>query len=428
MDRIRLQISRYGRSFLILIGLVVFGTACGVYILIYQRLNLPIVGASTFPINGAFPTAAAVAPGLGEPVNVAGVRVGQISGVSLKNGQGIVHMAIDPSKLPGGHFYRDASADLVPNTPLKDMQVNIHPGTPAAGILPSGSTISVSQSTSPIDSDELLAALDTDTRTWFTSLITDLNLGTTGRGEDLRALLNNLGPTLEQTRQIGDLLAARRHQLARLVHNLGVLSQAASQKDAQIQTVVRAGDATLQALASQDVALRDTIVRLPGTLQTTNKTLTDLIPFSNELGTTATALLPTARRLPHTLKGTETLFQGAALLPLKEIPPFVKAVLPLADQLPVLSRQLADVIPSLEASFKVLAYTTNETAYNPGGRNQGFLSWLGWMAHDLNSALSVADANGPAIRSVILTSCAAIRAAPIVGGLLQTLGGTTFGC
>ena len=67
-------------------------------------------------------------PGLGEPVLVAGVHVGEIAGTSLANGQGVIHMDIDPAKLP--HLYRDATAELVPNTPLKDMQVDIQPGTP----------------------------------------------------------------------------------------------------------------------------------------------------------------------------------------------------------------------------------------------------------------------------------------------------------
>jgi phospholipid/cholesterol/gamma-HCH transport system substrate-binding protein len=66
-------------------------------------------------------------------------------------------MEIDPHKLP--RLYRDAQANLVPNTPLKDMQVNIAPGSPGAGALPHEGTIPASQTTSPIDSDELLAQL-----------------------------------------------------------------------------------------------------------------------------------------------------------------------------------------------------------------------------------------------------------------------------
>ena len=45
-----------------------------------------------------------------------------------------------------------------------------------------------------------------------------------------------------------------------------------------------------------------------------------------QLGPTATALIPTARRLPPDAAGLRTLFQGAALLPLNQIPPFIGAV------------------------------------------------------------------------------------------------------
>jgi ABC-type transporter Mla subunit MlaD len=182
MDRLKVQISRYGRSLAMLLTLAAVGTAASLYILIYQRLNLPVIGVSTFEVKAAFPTAAALVPGLGEAVNVAGVRVGSINNTYLKDGQGIVDMAIDPAQLPHGVLYRNASADLLPNTPAKDMELNIHPGSPGAGVLPHGTTIPVAQTTSPIDSNDLLDALDTDTRTWFTSLLTDLDVGTRGRG------------------------------------------------------------------------------------------------------------------------------------------------------------------------------------------------------------------------------------------------------
>ena len=153
----------------------------------------------------------------------------------------------------------------------------------------------------------------------------------------------------------------------------------------------------------------------------------DVTPLANALGPTATALIPTAKSLPSTLSGAQTLFQASALLPLKQIPPFVKAVLPLANQLPPLSKGLSAVIPSLKNSFRVLAYTTNEIAYNPGGNNQGFLYWLAWTAHNLDSALSSGDGNGPVVQSQFIVSCAGLLASP-AGPLLQLLLGTNFGC
>lgn len=421
--RAALQIRRYGSYFLVLLGLIVVGIAAGFYILLQQRLPNPF--QSFYSVNAAFPTAAAVVPGLGEPVNVAGVRVGEITGVSLQGGRGIVHMDIDPSKLK--HVYRDAHATLFPNTPLKDMEVDIAPGSRSARVLPHGGTIPISETTTPIDSDELLDALDADTRSWFSTLITELQNGTSGRGSDIRALLQNLGPTSAQLRQIADLLAARRGELARITHNLGTLTQAASVKDVQLRSVVRAGDQAVGALASQDVALRTAIQRLPGTLQTTRSTLQAVTGFSNALGPTATALLPTARKLPTTLRDTRTLFSGAALLPLKEIPPFVRAVLPLATQLQPITADLKVEVPALVDSFKVLAYVTNEIAYNPGHGNPGFLYWLAWFAHNADSFISNSDANGPVWRTVALFSCASLKTFA-VGPLLETVLGTSFGC
>ncbi len=421
--RMVLQLRRYGRYVLILLGLVVIGTGAGFYILLQQRLPNPF--QTFYDVNAAFPSAAAVVPGLGEPVNVAGVHVGEITNTSLRNGQGIIHMKIDPKKLP--HLYKDATAVLVPNTPLMDMQVNITPGTKSTGVLKSGGIIPVGQSTSPVNSDDLLDALDTDTRTWFTSLITEINDATKGRGKDIRALLMNLGPTSSQLRQVGDLLAGRRHELASLVHNLGVLGKATSAKDAQIRTVVQAGDATISAIASQDVALRASIAKLPGTLATTRTTLSDLTTFSNQLGPTATALIRPVSKLPQTLRGTQTLIQGAAVLPLNQIPQFEAAVLPLAKLLPSVASNLTQTLPPLKNSFRVLNYVVNELAYVPGGANPGFQYWLAWFVHNADSFLSTSDANGPAWRSLLLTSCASLKGFSF-GPLLETLLGTSFGC
>jgi phospholipid/cholesterol/gamma-HCH transport system substrate-binding protein len=430
MTRFKLQLKRYGRYFAVLAALWVIGLAAGGYIVINQRFPNPF--ASFVKVNGTFSTAAGVVPGLGEPVNIAGVNVGEITGTSLQGGRAIVHMELKPASLPEPHvLYRNASATLFPNTPLKDMEVDINPGTPSAGTLPQGGTIPVGQTTTPTDSDELLDSLDADTRTWFASLISELNQGTTGRAQDIKQLLQNLGPTSAQLRQIGDLLADRRQELASIVHNLGVLTQAASTKDVQLQTVVRAGDQAVGALASQDVALRQAITRLPGTLQTTRTTLGDVAQLANALAPTAKKLTPTARRLPKTLKDTRTVFEGAALLPLNKIPPFVNAVLPLADQLPGIQNNLTLETPALLSSFKVLGAVTNEIAYVPGHGNPGFLYWLAWFAHNSDSFLSSVDANGGGWRGLLSLSCSDLEGGSLgtlLTGLLGSNLSTLLGC
>jgi phospholipid/cholesterol/gamma-HCH transport system substrate-binding protein len=190
---------------------------------------------------------------------------------------------------------------------------------------------------------------------------------------------------------------------------------------------VQAGDQTIRAFAVQDAALRQSIAQLPGTLQSARTTLADVVPFAGALGPAAIALEPTARKLPATLRDSNTLLQGAALLPVGEIKPFVQASLPLARLLPPLAADLKPEIPQLIDAFKVLAYSTNELAYNPGGGNPGFLYWLSWFAHNSDSFISSSDANGPVWRTIFVSSCQTIKALPS-GPILQQVLGTNFHC
>jgi phospholipid/cholesterol/gamma-HCH transport system substrate-binding protein len=225
-------------------------------------------------------------------------------------------------------------------------------------------------------------------------------------------------------RQIGDELAARRHELAHLVHNLGLLSGAAAGQDRNLQTAADAGDRTLKALASQNVALNEAIRALPPTLLATQRTLSDTAAFADVLGPTATALEPSVRRLPSVLRELPTLFKGAALLPAKQAVPFVDAVLPVARIVPPLARNLERETPPLIQSFKVLEYVVDELAYDPGGANQGFLYWFAWFAHNVNSFLSTEDANGSVWRGMGVAPCSILNESPL-GPLLAQLLGTT---
>jgi phospholipid/cholesterol/gamma-HCH transport system substrate-binding protein len=420
------QVRRYGRSFLIVFALMVVGIAAGSYILIQQRLPNPF--AHFYKINAAFPTAAAVVPGLGEPVDIAGVHVGEILGVQLHAGQGVVSMEIDPSK-GVKTLYRNATAVLTPQTPLDDMYIDIDPGTKSAGVLPSGSTIAVSETTSPTDSDELLDELDDDTRDWFTSLITALDTGTAGRGQDIRKLFETLGPTAVQTRTIADLLTRRRVELASLVHNVGRLSHGISVDDAQLGTLVDTSDQTFGALASQDTQLSQSLNELPSTLSQTRQTLVGLTGFANQLTPTSRALIPVVKHLPTTLKDARTLVKAAALLPVNKVKGFETAFgHPLATDLTSLQSGLTADTPNLVQSFKGIQYITNELAYDPSAGNPGFLYWLAWFAHNVDSFVGNTDANGPDWRLLAETTCGSLSNAPQTTQSLVSVVLTQIGC
>src|SRR4051794_20755845 len=188
---LRRQIERYGRWLFVIGALVVVATACAIWIMVNQRLQTPL--DHHYAVRAEFETTAGLSPGLGNPVNVSGVRVGEIGSVTLHNGRAQVELRIDPNKLPAIH--RDAKAMLVPNTPLQDLQVELQPGTAHAGVMPDDGLIGIARTSSPRNADEFLSVLDTDTRALFQALIGSLDEGTRGRTRQIRALLRAFEPT-----------------------------------------------------------------------------------------------------------------------------------------------------------------------------------------------------------------------------------------
>jgi phospholipid/cholesterol/gamma-HCH transport system substrate-binding protein len=385
------------------------GCAGFIFVLIHQRFTLPLVGR-VYTINAQFSAANGVVRGIGQPVDVVGVPVGQVTGVKLEDGAALVTMQLQSDQV--AHVYADATAALAPVTPLGDMRIDLNPGTPPARALPAGSTIGLAQTSAPVRLSELLSRLDADTRDYLSALLASVAQGTDRRGPDMRRMLLALGPTTQQVSEITRSLAQRRAALAQFVHNLAAVTRAASQ-DGQLASVVSAGDQTLHALAQQDQPLRQAIAKLPATLALTQSTLANLTPFADKLGPTLTSLLPAVRRLPATL-GVLGPFAGTGARVLqREVRPLVGAAQPLVREAAPAVADLDAATPSLTGAGQTLNYLFNELAYNPnnevnGSRDEGFLFWLDWFAHNLDSATSTGDANGAIFRGMPLANCGAL--------------------
>lgn len=408
----------YGKFLVVFIALGGIGIAASIYTVVHQRLSLPF--SNTYTIRARFSAADGVVSGLGQPVNVVGVKVGEVTGASLSNGQALVTLQIDHDQLP--HVYANATAVLQPITPLEDMQINLSPGTPGAGPLRPGATLSITDTTSPVQLSDLLSTLDTDTRTFLTSLISSIGQGTQGRGADIRRVFNALGPTTGDVAEISQALAARRTELASLVHNLAIVTHAASQ-DRRLASVVSAGDETLNAVAAQEGPLRQALAQFPPTLAVTRSTLVRLEPFAEQLGPTLDALAPAVKRLPATLHALEPFAAEGTRALQSEIRPLVSAAQPLITKVEPTVKGLYATTPYLSQSFQVLEYLLNEIAYNPNqGGNQGFLFWSAWFMHNVNSWVSSGDANGGIGRAAVLATCYGLQDLPLLQQLTNTAG------
>ncbi|UTI66675.1 MlaD family protein [Paraconexibacter antarcticus] len=397
-------LGRQSRAIIVLVLVAIAGVATTVYILAHQRFPDPL--ADTYELSVLLPAADGVDPSAGQPVTVAGVPVGTISGARLAGGRARLTLTIDRGQLP--RVYRDAAVALRPITPLKDLELQLTPGTPQAGAIPAGGTIAAAHATSPADLGDLLDALDADTRAFLQTLLRSVAQGTDGRGLDLRRALRSFGPTTAQAHRIAAALRGRSAAVSGLVSNLAVLTRAAGH-DHRLQTLVQAGSATLHAVAGHDAELRRAVAQLPATLTTAQHALDSGGRLADELTPTLRALTPGVRGLPATLRTLGPFSGRAATTLATQLRPFAREVTPLVDDLRPGITSLDAEAPGLTNSLKMTNAWLNELAYNPPGSDEGFLHWLPWSFHNLNSLGSIRDAHGVVGRATVFVSCAELQ-------------------
>ena len=393
----RRQLRYHGKWLIAIAFFALLAGTAATWIFVNQRLRTPL--ADRYELRVAFESTQSLTAGLGQPVNVAGVRVGDIVSTELEDGRSVATLSIEGDRLP--HVYRDARAALRPNTPLEDMQIELYPGRRAAGAIADGGLVGVSRTDVPVDSEEFTAILDADTRAYLDGLITAVARGSRGRGKDLRAALEALGPTTAQLRELNGSLAARRRQIRRVVRNLSLVVRAAGSRDRDLRGVVSGANATLGALAREDSALRESLELLPGTLTATRTSLGRAERLAGGLPATLDALTESAQELPGALRATQGMLDSANPT-LAQLRPFLRESQPVSRDIASATRRLERVAPDLRTSFGLLDRVANAVAYNPPGSEEGYLYWTAWFFHNVNSVFSAEDAHGAFSRGLFV--------------------------
>lgn len=410
----RTAIRKHMRDFLAIVALVLIAAFVGGYVLAHQRLALPswvpIFGRSYFVVKGEFQTAQAVTPGQGQTIDIAGVQVGQISNVDLVHGRAIVTMQVQKKY---DRIYPNAHMLLRPKTGLKDMIVELDPGSSVNGSAPvkSGFTVPVANTQPDVNLDEILAVLDSDTRTYLQLLLQGAATGLTGQGGTLGQIIRRFEPTARDTARLTGLLQHRQANIKRSITNFGKFTQALAASDQQLGTFVDSGNAALQHFANQDASLQQTIRLLPAALSATNKALAQTKAFADQAGPALAALEPTARNLGPAQQASRPFFRETTPIIRDHLRPFTRAVTPvIKSSLRPAAANLAAATPDFEKAFGVLNSFLNGLAYNPPGKQEGYLFYLAWLNHITNSVLSAQDALGPIRRTVVSIDCTNIQA------------------
>jgi len=387
-------------DFAAIIALVLIATVVGGYILSNQRLRFPFIQEKPFQLNAAFSTAQAVTPGQGQTVRVAGVRVGDISKVRLRNGQAIITMDLDPEY--DDLVHTDASALLRPKTGLKDMFIELDPGSGQAPLAKEHWTLPVRNTLPDINPDEIYSALDADTRDYLKLLVNGGGRGLEGRGRDLQEVFARFEPTNRDIARVTNEVEKRKANLRRLVNSLQRLNTELASRDDDLSELVSASATVFRAFASENENISEAVRRFPGALRQTTDTLGRVETFAEVLGPTAEKLRPAVRALNRANAEIQPFAREATPILRRQIRPFVRAARPLVRNLKEPGRQLADAAPDLTRSFTVLNQLFDLFAYNPGGREgpekagreEGYLFWIAWVTHQTVNVFSSSDAHG----------------------------------
>jgi len=412
----RHAIKSHLRDFVAVVGMIALAAAVGAYILSNQRLRFPLIEDKPFEVYVDLQNAQGVTPGQGQTVRVAGMEVGAVGEVKLHEGRARVRLDLETEH--DDLVRRDATVLLRPRTGLKDMFLALEPGSRSQPAVPEGGVVPVANTLPDVNSDEILAVLDADTRAYLKLLIGGAGKGLRNRSGDLREVFRRLGPLHRDLAAINSEVVKRKRNLARLVHNYGSTVERLAEEDEDLTALVASASRVFGRLAHEDQRISAAVERLPGALSQTEHTLTRVRELGQVAGPAFRALRPAIREVDPANRELRPLAEKGEPILREKLRPFVRAARPYVEDLEPAARNLSQASPDLRESFYELNRFFNMAAHNPGGaepltgdpetdraRDEGLLFWLGWVSHNSNSLFSTADASGPFRRIVLLATC-----------------------
>lgn len=283
-------------------------------------------------------------------VRASGVKVGKVAKITDRGSQSDLELELDPKALP---VYRDALVQVRTKTLVGENYIDLTRGSPRAGALPSGSKLPGSRAGETVQVDQILDALDPETRRHVQRTVRSFGAGLDGRGADLNASLAALQPTFQDGSRLMGVLAAQRTQLASLVQDAGDVMRSFGERSDAVRTLAAKLRQTAEAAASRDGEIRETVNELGPTLTQVRRSVTALgslsrtaTPVTSDLESSAADLVPAIRDLTPAARASRALVtEVRRILPdaeplVRNLRVFATTAQPLAPAIDALLRQI----------------------------------------------------------------------------------------
>jgi ABC-type transporter Mla subunit MlaD len=345
--------------------------AAGMILVVLIAILCFVAFSPSLPFSSPYEVKAVVANAASiqarSPVRIAGVNVGEVKNVERQadTTTSVVTMSIENTGLP---IYKDAHVKVRPRIFLEgNFFMDVQPGTPGAEKIPDGGTIPITQTTGPVQLDQVLTALQADTRKQLQVLVQGYGTALNGKplpGEDAdqdpdvrgltagEALNKSLDYSAGALRGVSIVnkafLGEGVHDLSRLIGGLQRVSAGLSANDQNLKDLVTNFNRTTAAFADESGNLSATIRLLPGVLEAARPTLADLNRSFPPTRAFAREILPGVRETPATINASFPWIRQTRLLVSKpelqglvaELKPAVKSLSSVTDQSLVLLPQV----------------------------------------------------------------------------------------
>jgi phospholipid/cholesterol/gamma-HCH transport system substrate-binding protein len=272
-----------------------------------------------FRLKAQFSSALNVRPR--SPVRIAGVNVGKVASIEREGETGLVTMEIEKQGLP---IHTDATVKIRPRIFLEGNDfIELQPGSPSAKTVSEGFTIPITQTSDPVQIDQLLTSLNSDTRANLQTVLVEYGNALTrkptpaenaAQDPEVRGL--NAAQAIAKAWEKGPeatrggaivqqaLGGTDQHDISLLVRAVERTSAALNVHEQQLSELIPNFNTFLGSLAAQSSSLAAAVAELPGTLHTASATLTALDRAFPPLRSFSLALIPGAEQTPATIKAT----------------------------------------------------------------------------------------------------------------------------
>jgi virulence factor Mce-like protein len=407
-------------------------------IVLYFGFTKHIPGRHGFRLKAQFATAVNIAPK--SPVRIAGVPVGQVTQIQRDGNTGVVTMEISSAGLP---IHRDASAKIRARILLEgNWFVDLQPGTPSSPTVSSGYTIPSTQTADPVQLDQILDALNTDTRANLQTFLAEFGSALTRkptpaqdaeqnpavRGLNAAQALNKTYRDSPQALQYGAIVSqsfagVEQHDLSHLIAGLEATTAKLNVNEQQLGEWVGNFNSFAASLANQSRSLAAAIAELPGTLHNATRAFTAFNAASPTIRRVSLELVPGVEQTPATIKaGFPWIEQVQASSAPNELGGVAKGLREAAPSVAQLIVPQAAFVEQTDLFSKCLSrvfFPAGNTKLQDGSSTSGVEAYREfWYATTGTAGFSQNfDGNGPFDRFMINTGSTTLVSAPasIVG-------------